>query len=52
MFAVDGIDELIGRLRTRGAELIGEVVQYDDAYRLGYVRGPEGLIVGLAEQIS
>jgi catechol 2,3-dioxygenase-like lactoylglutathione lyase family enzyme len=52
MFAVDGIDELIGRLRTRGAELIGEVAQYDDAYRLGYVRGPEGLIVGLAEQIS
>lgn len=52
MFAVDGIDELIGRLRTHGAELVGEVVQYEDAYRLGYVRGPEGLIVGLAEQIS
>jgi predicted enzyme related to lactoylglutathione lyase len=52
MFAVDDIDETVARLRTRGAELVGEVVQYEDAYRLCYIRGPEGILVGLAEQIG
>jgi catechol 2,3-dioxygenase-like lactoylglutathione lyase family enzyme len=52
MFAVDDIDVVIARLHTHGAELIGEVVQYDDSHRLAYVRGPEGIIVGLAEQLS
>ncbi|MBM3092747.1 hypothetical protein GFB56_18305 [Ensifer sp. T173] len=49
MFAVDDIDETLERLRTRGAQLVGEVVQYRDAYRLCYVRGPEGLLIGLAQ---
>ena len=52
MFAVDDIDAVAARLLARGAELVGEVVQYEDAYRLCYVRGPEGIIVGLAEQLS
>jgi len=52
MFAVDDIDDVLARLRTRGAEPIGEVVQYEDSYRLCYVRGPEGIIVALAEQLS
>ena len=52
MFAVDDIDETVARLRTRGAELVGEVVQYEDTYRLCYIRGPEGILVGLAEQIG
>lgn len=52
MFAVDGLDELVARLRAGGAELVGEVVQYEDTYRLAYVRGPEGIIVGLAEQLG
>ena len=51
MFAVDGIDEVIARMRARGAELIGEM-RYEDAYRLAYIRGPEGIIVGLAEEIG
>ena len=51
MFAVDGIDDVVARMRAHGAELIGEVVQYEDTYRLCYVRGPEGIIVGLAEQL-
>jgi catechol 2,3-dioxygenase-like lactoylglutathione lyase family enzyme len=50
MFAVEGLDALVARLRARGAELMGEVVQYGDRYRLAYVRGPEGIIVGLSEQ--
>jgi catechol 2,3-dioxygenase-like lactoylglutathione lyase family enzyme len=50
MFAVDGIDDVVARLRAQGAELVGEMVQYGDTYRLCYVRGPEGIIVGLAEQ--
>ncbi|PLS78358.1 MAG: glyoxalase [Chloroflexi bacterium] len=50
MFAVDDIDDVVARLRAHGAELIGDVVQYEDTYRLCYVRGPEGIIVGLAEQ--
>src|ERR671933_1259042 len=52
MFAVDGIDEMLARLRKRGAQLVGEVVQYEDSYRLCYIRGPEGLLIGLDEQIG
>jgi len=52
MFTVDDIDELLARLRTRGAQLVGEVVQYEDTYRLCYIRGPEGLLIGLAEQLG
>ena len=52
MFAVDDIDAAVARLRAHGAELVGEVVQYEDSYRLCYVRGPEGIIVALAEQLS
>ena len=49
MFAVDDIDAVLARLRTHGAELVGEVVQYEDSYRLCYVRGPEGIMIALAE---
>jgi catechol 2,3-dioxygenase-like lactoylglutathione lyase family enzyme len=49
MFAVDDIDEVVARMRAHGAELIGEM-QYEDTYRLAYVRGPEGIIVGLAQE--
>jgi catechol 2,3-dioxygenase-like lactoylglutathione lyase family enzyme len=52
MFAVDDIDETLARLRKRGAQLVGEVVQYEDAYRLCYIRGPEGLLIGLAEKLG
>ena len=52
MFAVDDIDGTLARLRKHGAELVGEVVQYEDVYRLCYIRGPEGLLIGLAEQLS
>jgi catechol 2,3-dioxygenase-like lactoylglutathione lyase family enzyme len=52
MFVVDDIDETIARLRAHGAELVGEVVEYEDAYRLCYVRGPEGVIVALTEELS
>jgi catechol 2,3-dioxygenase-like lactoylglutathione lyase family enzyme len=52
MFAVDDIDNVVTRLRTHGAELVGEVVRYEDMYRLCYVRGPEGIIVGLAEELG
>jgi catechol 2,3-dioxygenase-like lactoylglutathione lyase family enzyme len=52
MFAVDDIDDVLARLRTHGAELVGEVVQYENEYRLCYVRGPEGILVGLAEQLT
>ena len=52
MFAVDDIDELLARLLKRGAQLVGEVVQYEDAYRLCYIRGPEGLLIGLAEELG
>ena len=51
-FAVDGIDDVLGRLRSHGAELVGDLAQYENSYRLCYVRGPEGIIVELAEQIS
>ena len=49
---VDDIDATVAGLRAHGAELVGEVVQYEDSYRLCYVRGPEGIIVALAEQLS
>ena len=52
MFTVDDIDETLARLHTRGAQLVGEVVQYKDSYRLCYIRGPEGLLIGLAEQLG
>jgi catechol 2,3-dioxygenase-like lactoylglutathione lyase family enzyme len=52
MFTVDGIDDTLARLRKHGAELVGEVVQYEDVYRLCYVRGPEGILIGLAEQLG
>ncbi len=52
MFAVDDIDETLARLRQRGAQLVGEVVQYQDVYRLCYIRGPEGLLLGLAQELK
>jgi catechol 2,3-dioxygenase-like lactoylglutathione lyase family enzyme len=52
MFAVDDVDDVLARLRAHGAELVGEVAQYKDKYRLCFVRGPEGIIVGLAEQLG
>jgi catechol 2,3-dioxygenase-like lactoylglutathione lyase family enzyme len=53
MFAVDDIDETLARLRKRGAQLVSsEVVQYEDAYRLCYIRGPEGLLIGLAQELG
>jgi hypothetical protein len=52
MFAVDDLDATLAALRTLGATLIGEVAQYQDNYRLCYVRGPEGIIVALAEQLT
>ncbi|WP_378730539.1 VOC family protein [Nocardia brasiliensis] len=52
MFAVDDIDDVVVRLRVHGAELVGEIEQYEQSYRLCYVRGPEGIIVGLAEQLN
>src|SRR5215210_480026 len=52
MFAVDDIEDVVARLQAHGAELVGELAQYEDMYRLCYVRGPEGIIVGLAEQLS
>ena len=52
MFAVDDIDETLERLRNKGAQLVGEVVRYKDAYRLCYIRGPEGILIGLAQELS
>ena len=52
MFTVDDIDETLERLRKRGAELVGEVVDYKDVYRLCYIRGPEGLLIGLAQELD
>jgi catechol 2,3-dioxygenase-like lactoylglutathione lyase family enzyme len=52
MFTVEDIDDTLARLRKRGAQLVGEVVQYEDAYRLCYIRGPEGLLIGLAQEIG
>ena len=52
MFAVDDMDAVVAGLRARGSELVGEVVRYEDSYRLCYVRGPEGILVALAEKLS
>src|SRR5438477_10778512 len=52
MFAVDDLDDTLARLREHGAQIVDEVVQYEDVYRLCYVRGPEGILIGLAEQIG
>lgn len=52
MFTVEDIGEMLGRLQKRGAELVGEVVEYQDAYRLCYIRGPEGLLIGLAQELK
>ena len=52
MFAVEDIDEVVSRLSKHGAQLVGEVVQYGDSYRLCYIRGTEGLLIGLAEQLD
>jgi catechol 2,3-dioxygenase-like lactoylglutathione lyase family enzyme len=52
MFAVDGLDETLARLRRHGSQLVGDVVQYEQAYRLCYIRGPEGLLIGLAEELG
>jgi catechol 2,3-dioxygenase-like lactoylglutathione lyase family enzyme len=52
MFAVDDIDETLARLGKRGAQLVGDVVQHEDSYRLCYIRGPEGLLIGLAEELD
>ena len=52
MFTVKDIDEILARLRKRGAQLVGDVVQYEDSYRLCYIRGPEGLLIGLAERLG
>jgi catechol 2,3-dioxygenase-like lactoylglutathione lyase family enzyme len=52
MFAVEDIDDTLVRLRKHGAQLVGEVVQYEDTYRLCYIRGPEGILIGLAQQLE
>ena len=52
MFTVEDIDDTLARLGPRGAELVGDVVRYEDAYRLCYIRGPEGILVGLAEELG
>ena len=52
MFTVEDIDDTLARLGERGAELVGEVVQYEDTYRLCYIRGPEGILIGLAQELG
>ena len=52
MFAVEDVDDVVARLRSHGAELVGEIAQYEDFYRLCFLRGPEGIIIGVAEQVS
>ena len=52
MFAVDDIDDVVARLRSHGAQLVGEIAQYEDIYRLCYLRGPEGITIGLAERLT
>ena len=52
MFTVEDIDEMLDRLRKRGAQLVGDVVQYENTYRLCYIRGPEGILIGLAEELG
>jgi catechol 2,3-dioxygenase-like lactoylglutathione lyase family enzyme len=51
MFTVDDVDDVVARLRNHGAELVGEIAQYEDLYRLCFLRGPEGIIIGLAEEL-
>src|SRR3954453_18885334 len=52
MFAVEDIDDVVARLRSHGAELLDEIAQYEDVYRVFFLRGPEGIIIGLAQQLS
>jgi catechol 2,3-dioxygenase-like lactoylglutathione lyase family enzyme len=52
MFTVDSVDETLARLQQHGAQLVGDVVQYEESYRLCYIRGPEGLLIGLAEELG
>ena len=52
MFAVDDLDDVVARLLSHGAELVGEIAQYEDIYRLCFLRGPEGIILGLAEKLG
>jgi len=52
MFAVEDLEDTLARLRTRGAQLVGEVVQYENSYRLCYIRGPEGILLGLAQELG
>ncbi|MEA2125769.1 MAG: hypothetical protein QOI80_2551 [Solirubrobacteraceae bacterium] len=52
MFAIDDIDDVVARLRNHGGELVGEIAQYEDSYRLCFLRGPAGIIIGLAEQLG
>ncbi|MFG1813957.1 VOC family protein [Kribbella sp. NPDC049174] len=52
MFAVDDIEDVVSRLRSHGADLVGELAQYEDSYKLCYVRGPAGILIGLSEQLS
>jgi len=52
MFTVEDLDEMVSRLSKHGAQLVGEVVQYENSYRLCYIRGPEGVLIGLAEQLN
>ena len=52
MFAVDDIDDVVARLRSHGGELVGEIAQYEDVYRLCFLRGPEGIVIGLSERLS
>ena len=52
MFTVEGLDDVVARLRAHGGELVGEIAQYEDFYRLCFLRGPEGIIIGLAEQLG
>jgi catechol 2,3-dioxygenase-like lactoylglutathione lyase family enzyme len=52
MFTVEDIDDVLARLKKRGAQLVGEVVQYENTYRLCYIRGPEGLLIGLAQELN
>ena len=52
MFTVEDIDDTLARLRKRGAKLVGKVVQYEDMYRLCYIRGPEGILIGLAQELG
>jgi catechol 2,3-dioxygenase-like lactoylglutathione lyase family enzyme len=52
MFTVDDVDDVVARLRSHGAELVGEIAQYEDIYRLCFLRGPEDIIIGLAQELS